>query len=371
MSIKWKKPNWYPDKDVIATNNGWVYIKNHNEVLEAISHLKDKLDSENNDTGFMDLTAISFDKNVYVFQSSGSINKENILTSPTDASYKSYNATITDLAIGDTRSLDKDNNGNYQFPQPNIGYLNLSKLDNTKITKSVAYIICGGASFGLMYNNHMNKNSSSYMIKAIYFDTPTDDMLSSLKQVSSPTLEDMQIAFTPYSKTVVQNSSKVTATSSDDSIAKIASVNLGSGQSVFQITTFNKSGDITFTFNDGNGHIWTHNATVVDTPFIESIKIVGDGFDLSESNNMYISERKKLKIETTPSNLPYTNITWKSSNPNIIEVSNDGDIYYKDTDSNSKDGDIVTISASINGDPTINPIVYDEVDLSITVSMGI
>lgn len=207
----------------------------------------------------------------------------------------------------------------------------------------------------------MNKNNSSYMIKAFYFDTPSDAEISDLKQLSSPTLEDMQVALTPYSKTVVQNSSKITATSSDDTIAKIASVDIGSGQSVFQITTFNKSGDITFTFNDGNGHIWTHNAIVVDTPFIESIKIVGDGFDLNQDDNILLGETKKLKVETTPSNLPYNNITWKSSNPNLIEISNDGTMICKA----KTIGDIVTISLTFNGDPTINPILYDEIGIEI------
>ena len=43
---KYKKPNWYPDSDVIATKSGWVYTKNHNEVLNAIPHLDTKLEGE-------------------------------------------------------------------------------------------------------------------------------------------------------------------------------------------------------------------------------------------------------------------------------------------------------------------------------------
>ena len=45
---KYKKPNWYPDSDVIATKSGWVYTKNHNEVLNAIPHLDTKLEGELN-----------------------------------------------------------------------------------------------------------------------------------------------------------------------------------------------------------------------------------------------------------------------------------------------------------------------------------
>ena len=40
---KYDKPNWYPDADVIATKEGWVYTPNHNEVLSAIGNLDDKL----------------------------------------------------------------------------------------------------------------------------------------------------------------------------------------------------------------------------------------------------------------------------------------------------------------------------------------
>ena len=43
---KYKKPNWYPDADVIANERGWVYPKNHNEVLSAIGQLDTKLVAE-------------------------------------------------------------------------------------------------------------------------------------------------------------------------------------------------------------------------------------------------------------------------------------------------------------------------------------
>lgn len=44
MPLKdYKKPNWYPDADVVATKSGWVYTKNGNEVLSAISNLDDKI----------------------------------------------------------------------------------------------------------------------------------------------------------------------------------------------------------------------------------------------------------------------------------------------------------------------------------------
>lgn len=46
MTSKYKKPNWYPDADVVAEKHGWVYTPNHNEVLSAISHLDTKLVAE-------------------------------------------------------------------------------------------------------------------------------------------------------------------------------------------------------------------------------------------------------------------------------------------------------------------------------------
>lgn len=39
---KWEKPSWYPDEDVKATKQGWVYTKNNDEVLSSIPNLDDK-----------------------------------------------------------------------------------------------------------------------------------------------------------------------------------------------------------------------------------------------------------------------------------------------------------------------------------------
>lgn len=46
MSTKFKKPNWYPDADVVPAKQGWVYTKNHNEVLDAIPYLDTKIAAE-------------------------------------------------------------------------------------------------------------------------------------------------------------------------------------------------------------------------------------------------------------------------------------------------------------------------------------
>ena len=43
MATKYDKPNWYPDADVVAGKEGWLYTKNYNEVLSAIGHLDVKL----------------------------------------------------------------------------------------------------------------------------------------------------------------------------------------------------------------------------------------------------------------------------------------------------------------------------------------
>lgn len=43
---KYVKPNWYPEEDVKATKSGWVYTKNHDEVLSAIGYLDEKIAAE-------------------------------------------------------------------------------------------------------------------------------------------------------------------------------------------------------------------------------------------------------------------------------------------------------------------------------------
>lgn len=46
MTSKYIKPNWYPEVDVIAGKEGWLYTKNQNEVLSAIGYLDDKIIAE-------------------------------------------------------------------------------------------------------------------------------------------------------------------------------------------------------------------------------------------------------------------------------------------------------------------------------------
>lgn len=43
---KFKKPNWYPEGDIEAKKQGWVYTKNHDEVLAAIPHLDSRIAAE-------------------------------------------------------------------------------------------------------------------------------------------------------------------------------------------------------------------------------------------------------------------------------------------------------------------------------------
>ena len=43
---KFKKPNWYPEGDIEAKKQGWVYTKNHDEVLAAIPHLDSRIVAE-------------------------------------------------------------------------------------------------------------------------------------------------------------------------------------------------------------------------------------------------------------------------------------------------------------------------------------
>ena len=43
---KFKKPNWYPEGDIEAKKQGWVYTKNHDEVLAAIPHLDARIAAE-------------------------------------------------------------------------------------------------------------------------------------------------------------------------------------------------------------------------------------------------------------------------------------------------------------------------------------
>ena len=43
---KFKKPNWYPEGDIEAKKQGWVYTKNHDEVLAAIPHLESRIAAE-------------------------------------------------------------------------------------------------------------------------------------------------------------------------------------------------------------------------------------------------------------------------------------------------------------------------------------
>ena len=47
---KYKKPNHYPSDDIEATNKGWVYTKNNNEVLSAIGQLDQRLAAETEET---------------------------------------------------------------------------------------------------------------------------------------------------------------------------------------------------------------------------------------------------------------------------------------------------------------------------------
>lgn len=47
---KYKKPNHYPAADIEATNQGWVYTKNNNEVLSAIGQLDQRLAAEIEET---------------------------------------------------------------------------------------------------------------------------------------------------------------------------------------------------------------------------------------------------------------------------------------------------------------------------------
>lgn len=46
---KFKKPNWYPEDDIEAKKQGWVYIKNHDEVLCAIPHLDARIAAESDE----------------------------------------------------------------------------------------------------------------------------------------------------------------------------------------------------------------------------------------------------------------------------------------------------------------------------------
>lgn len=46
MKKKFIKPNWYPSADIIANRQGWIYTKNHNEVLSAIARLDTRIAAE-------------------------------------------------------------------------------------------------------------------------------------------------------------------------------------------------------------------------------------------------------------------------------------------------------------------------------------
>ena len=46
MKKKFIKPNWYPSADIVANRQGWIYTKNHNEVLSAIARLDTRIAAE-------------------------------------------------------------------------------------------------------------------------------------------------------------------------------------------------------------------------------------------------------------------------------------------------------------------------------------
>ena len=99
MALKdYKKPNWYPDADVKATEHGWVYTKNNNEVLSSISNLDNKLSKLDDETTIPNPPSVKIVDSLHVTLSGLA------------------NAAI-DLTIGESEAIDQTLNaqGTYTY----------------------------------------------------------------------------------------------------------------------------------------------------------------------------------------------------------------------------------------------------------------
>ena len=100
---KYVKPNWYPEEDVKATKSGWVYTKNHDEVLSAIGYLDEKIAAEEVVANIDERDALSPIETTMVLVADAS-GDETVTTG--GATYVYNPATLTWTKIGKIESMD-------------------------------------------------------------------------------------------------------------------------------------------------------------------------------------------------------------------------------------------------------------------------
>ena len=94
---KYKKPNWYPESDIIAAKSGWAYTKNHNEILNAIPRLDDRIKAEE-EGSIIRVSSVTLDHDILeIIHGTTGVLKHTIM--PVDASDMSVTWSSSDSLV--------------------------------------------------------------------------------------------------------------------------------------------------------------------------------------------------------------------------------------------------------------------------------
>lgn len=287
---KWKKPNWYPEDQIIPTEKGWVHTNGSGEVLEAIGGLTDKVGS-----GVSTLVPVKFKESSYLItQRNANKQRLDLVSRVVRTKLEQYNTWTTNPNSGledqglafelfSLRNSDFSiDDGVFKTSIPGIASV-IAYEENNKSNNSATLIVSPGLRIDLPIHTGLDSEvldvprniisplSSGYVL-AQRIPEPTEEERKELKSIkvfdeNGKDFEDFNYikksGLSSYLSRLVNSYEEYELTSSDDSILK-----MGSRGETNLYETYNKPGKVTVTVKSlvDNG-ITKVDIEVIDYPF--------------------------------------------------------------------------------------------------------
>lgn len=158
--MKWSKPTWYPEYEVKPSKQGWVYAKNHNEVLIAIPNLTKKMNT-------ISTSPVLFSHSVYVNMG----NKVKLKTTKDESKIQYY------ISYGDGII----SNNIYESSSIGISYVSFVST-NKEVNSTSTIITCGISITYLGEDKIIPTNTFNSDLSILYFKSPTTLSINHFKQ---------------------------------------------------------------------------------------------------------------------------------------------------------------------------------------------